>query len=457
MPSTIASAPLDGGAAHPRAAIAAYTTRFHAAVGTHHHVGSPLGAWLLLSLVAPAATGAERAAIEAALGCPIETARALATRLLDSPYRALRVGLALWHSPEVETPRFDAWRQGLPSTAECGPIPTPDEANAWVRAATDGQIHAFPVPITQLTRVLLTSALATRIKWSQPFEIASAQRLGASPWARTLRTVLYERCPGAIAHTEAAGLVGTQRAHSDDGLLVVSAIAEESVAPAAALAAAYEVAARECGVPSPAAFPSLFDLPSRGHAWEITESTYEAFAPDERQESAEVLLPSWRVDDHKVDLMSNPAFGFVPAAQALLAMLPPTTDGYDTRALQVARAQFDRYGFEAAAVSSLGAVETCTPSRESRFAGRRRVATVRFGRPFAVVAVAQAPGGLWQGVPVFSAWITTPTDADTAIPREDESALPTDSPYPTPVADRTPTPPRRGWNWRRYFGRGGTT
>jgi len=35
-------------------ALTAYAGRFHAAVGPRHHVASPLGAWLLLALVAAA-------------------------------------------------------------------------------------------------------------------------------------------------------------------------------------------------------------------------------------------------------------------------------------------------------------------------------------------------------------------------------------------------------------------
>jgi len=40
--------------------------------------------------------------------------------------------------------------------------------------------------------------------------------------------------------------------------------------------------------------------------------------------------------------------------------------------------------------------------------GRKRTATLRFGHPYA--AVARAIGGEWDGVPVFSAWITEPED-----------------------------------------------
>jgi hypothetical protein len=52
--------------------------------------------------------------------------------------------------------------------------------------------------------------------------------------------------------------------------------------------------------------------------------------------------------------------------------------------------------------------------------GIRRVATLRFGHPFAVVAVTvddvprrqDGPHTAWHGLPVFSAWITEPGEAE---------------------------------------------
>ena len=35
------------------ACVSGYAARLHAAIGTRHHVASPLGAWLLLALAGP--------------------------------------------------------------------------------------------------------------------------------------------------------------------------------------------------------------------------------------------------------------------------------------------------------------------------------------------------------------------------------------------------------------------
>ncbi len=122
------------------------------------------------------------------------------------------------------------------------------------------------------------------------------------------------------------------------------------------------------------------------------------------------VLPAWSADsEHDLD---RPGLGFDTAAAGLADLLRLV--GYRYEAKQSAMARYSRIGFEAAAVSGL-AVATgmaVTPVQ--------RVAELRFGHPFAVVAVsrdapheqdtATAVPAPWQGMPVFSAWITDPDD-----------------------------------------------
>jgi hypothetical protein len=42
---------------------------------------------------------------------------------------------------------------------------------------------------------------------------------------------------------------------------------------------------------------------------------------------------------------------------------------------------------------------------------RHRHAELRFGHPYAVVALVQDDTSPWQGLPVFSAWVTEPENA----------------------------------------------
>ena len=64
-----------------RDAVAGYSRRLHAVAGSGHHVASPLGAWLLLALCAPAAAGeaAARGPLGEVLGCDAKVAARLMT------------------------------------------------------------------------------------------------------------------------------------------------------------------------------------------------------------------------------------------------------------------------------------------------------------------------------------------------------------------------------------------
>src|SRR5262249_11744299 len=105
-----------------------------------------------------------------------------------------------------------------------------------------------------------------------------------------------------------------------------------------------------------------------------------------------------------------PRTGFAAAAGAL-GMGDPWT------AKQLAMARYTRLGFEAAAVTAMGfALSARTP-------GLMRMGELRFGHPYAVIAVAaRHPGAArdgaghwperWNGVPVFSAWVAKPSEAE---------------------------------------------
>jgi hypothetical protein len=118
------------------------------------------------------------------------------------------------------------------------------------------------------------------------------------------------------------------------------------------------------------------------------------------------VLPAWTARSSHP--LRHPDLGF-PAVKNALA---PGPDPWQAR--QAAMARYSRTGFEAAAVSAFGVALSMRP-RSSR-----RVAELRFGHPYAVVAVAvdadadqagQDGGGPWHGVPVFSAWVAEPEDA----------------------------------------------
>ena len=382
-----------------RALVARYASAFNEALaGDAHTVTSPLGAWLLLALVAPAARGDERAELERLLGTSADDARDRAAALLENPHPAVAAALAAWYRREFLRPEFDAWLATLPSVTEHGPMPTQDDADTWAKRATMDIIERFPIELTPDTAIVLANALATKVSWERPFDAVAASELGGA-WSADLTRAL--RAPDAhtkyIAPTEAADLVGVHIGRAREGIAVASVIAAEELEPADVHRAAHEIAA---GLP-PA---SLFDLPlGDGPAWTMREETLarEIGAPNEE---VHAWLPAWSADgDH--DLQAQPGLGFPAAIGALSAFLREP-DGAEAK--QVAKARYSREGFEAAAITAIAMrMSTVIPTTERATV---RTAEIRFNRPYAVVAwaVGDPP---WDGVPLFSAWITRPADA----------------------------------------------
>lgn len=362
--------------------IARYATAFHRAVGDVHHVASPLGAWLILALAAPAAHGPVRDELADVLGTSPEHARDVAAALLAKPHAAVASAAAVWRDASVITP-LQAWLDGLPDAVEVGGIPSAAAANQWASSHTLGLIEQFPLEIRPDTVLVLASALATRVEWEQHFEVVPSAQL-RSQWAERVAHVLRS-VPQHDAYIASSpvGDVAVHTARSADGLEVTSLIAAPDVPAAEALAAAHGSLQRR----------SLFDLPLGDHPlWTIEE------ARGRRSERCIAVLPTWSAESEHALL--RPELGFPAVARALAELLP--TRRHDLDAKQKALARYTRTGFEAAAVT--GMMMTTALVTE----GRQRTATLRFGHPYAVVA--RASGGEWDGVPVFSAWVTEPEE-----------------------------------------------
>ncbi|NHO81878.1 hypothetical protein [Micromonospora sp. CMU55-4] len=392
------------------APLARYAERLHRAAGDTHHVASPLGAWLLLALTGPAATGDARAALAEALDADPDDAAAEARALLAAPHPMVAAATALWE--RAPAPELAAWRAALPENTERGPLPDQATLDGWARERTGGLIDSFPVDVTPDTLLLLANALATRVSWADPFDTVPGTELGAdSAWSgrlsRVLRTPPFgHRC--WVAATDRAGDVAAHAVPArtgDDGagMLVVSVAAAPDVPAVDVLAAAQELASAAALLPD--AMPgrrSLFDLPlGETPLWTLREEPTRTYADDGREERATAVLPCWSAQSRH-DL-ATPGFGFDAAARALGELLGLTGPGFD--AAQSAVARFGRYGFEAAAVTAFGRATALPPE------GVARVAELRFGHPYAVVAVTTDPaGGPWHALPVYSAWVADPEE-----------------------------------------------
>lgn len=177
-----------------------YAQRVYPAVLAQHDAGSvcsPLGVWLLLAACASAAGGEDRRS----LGCPADEAAELLAAFMATPPPGLKAALALWVSVGDAGQEVRDWARSLPSALETGAIPTQEEAAAWAKRTTDGLIDRFPMQIDARTRLVLASALATKVSWSVPLDVVpAAEHLGeSSPWRGQVEHVLWDDRPELIA------------------------------------------------------------------------------------------------------------------------------------------------------------------------------------------------------------------------------------------------------------------
>jgi hypothetical protein len=346
-------------------------------------------------------------------------AAALAATLLGSRHPLVGAGAAVWTRPQTKAEALAGWMAGLPAGVERGDLPTPAQLDAWAKECTLGLIVKFPqLPPGPL--LVLVNALATKVLWDHSFELAPARDLGAaSPWVGRLNRVLRTPRGGShtqfVAATERAGDVAVHTARAGNGLAVTSVIAAPGVSPSDVFAVAYDLAT-VIACRGHVARRSLFDLPlGDGPLWTLTEEPIMTTADDGREERCTAVLPAWSA--RSVHSLRADTLGFPAAAAALFEILGPEVRKYT--ACQSVLATYSRIGFEAAAITSFKVMSRPARTR----AGVLRVAELRFGHPYAVVAVAtddrsrplisaSQTNGPWHGVPVFSAWVATPTDAN---------------------------------------------
>lgn len=397
-------------------AVARYAATVHAAAPAAHHVVSPLGAWLVLALAASAADPGEvPAPLAEALGMPPEDATRLAGALLDAPHPAVASAVGLWWRHDVVTDRLTAYLARLPRGATREPLTDQARLDAWTRDHTLGLVDRFPVQLRRDLLLVLASALATRVRWRELFDLVPAAELAdGGPFASAVTSALrsVRGHDVRLVRTRAAGVVGAHVAASADGLAVVSVLAAPDADRAGALAAAHEVAVglRDGAIGD---HLSLFDLPAgAGDVGEIVEDS--VLAGRSPRERGVAVLPSWRARS-EVDLLDGPAApGFAAAGEALADLLPPARTVLEAR--QVALASYTREGFEAAAVTAVGVRMAAVVSATEV---PRRTLHLRFDRPYAVVAVAVRPEPEvaaavdegWYGLPVFSAWVAEPAES----------------------------------------------
>lgn len=356
----------------PLSLAAAEAVRTYAAI-TRSALGSAeapvisyAGLWLLLASLAPAA----ETETDEILGLNRADARAAALALLEAPHPTIGAAVAGWLREGVELTK------GLPIVLD----PLPDQAglDAWADEHTRGLIKEFPLEIDAQTLLVLASALVVTPRWSEQLEEGDDGLL------------LLEDGFQAVVATEAAGPVAVASPPSEDGISVYSVIAEEGVSADDVWRAADEIVRR---IDAGEVHDRTFDAAGveTGHAWTVREVTTFGSAPSDRWRSH---LPEWSAEDRH-DLSAAP--GVAEIARGVMAAVAEETEAV---CIQKAVASFDREGFKAAAVTGMMVRAAAAAPRETKV----RQIDLRFDRPHAVVAVAR--GGAWEGIPLFSSWVT---------------------------------------------------
>ncbi len=394
-------------------------------------VSSPLTIWLLLAACASAASGELLSEIEAALGCSAADASQHLKGFLTRPPSALSSAMALWVRAQDHSTALVNWSADLPDEVERGPIPSQSAANEWVDRMTQGMITTFPADVSR-GWLWLVSTMAAKVRWQRSFEVgAAAEHLrDTSPWRDRLTRVLldpYPPGPMMLATTASAGVVATHIAIAVDDLAVLSVAADPSVARPDVVAAAYEMASllREDRLPS--ARCSLFDVPiGQGHSWDVTEEKVPTRTAGERSESiTQAVLVAWSARG-ELDLRATELFGVEPALASLFRLVGPHPEGDDALAIQSTAASYSTLGFEAADAAIMGMIVGHTGDPVLPEWGVERHASLYFDHPHAALAIngtssdfSRARAGHTEsfGLPLFSAWVEEPEDADEVASR----------------------------------------
>ena len=187
----------------PASLIARYARTLGDVIGDGHHVSSPLGAWLLLALCAPAAQGQDAAKLAGVLGAEPGPAAALAGELLSEPHPLVAAAAAVWSAPGAAN---RAWLTSLPAPVTQGELPDQATVDRWAREHSFGLIDRFPLLVDAETYLLLATALATKVSWVSPFDLRPGTALGGS-WRldQVLASPDHPSHTAFIAGTRSAG------------------------------------------------------------------------------------------------------------------------------------------------------------------------------------------------------------------------------------------------------------
>ncbi|MEW5531245.1 serpin family protein [Streptomyces virginiae] len=365
-------------------------------------VFSSAGVWPLLAHLADGAEGAARAELSEALGLPAGQAAAAARELLAAmgTVRGLDTALGLWTKRTLELRQ--EWEAGLPADAHGvltgDPVADHGALDAWAVKRTGGLIDRMPVKLTEDTQMVLASALAMRTRWLSPFHEVELHT-AYEPWATRPRlglrrsSTVLDRV--GVAETP-GGYVTELKVLGNDALDVHLLLGEEGMQPGQVLGAGVDLLAGRCAVVPGPRLP--FGNVGPGLRVERVRRTRP------RPPSLEVTTVAYDVNASHDLLQLHRLFGLTAARDTSRGHFPGIS-GFPLgigSAEQTTMAKFGALGFEAAAVTTFGAVGAGIP--DLRYVSTRISAA--FDRPFGFLALHRH-----TRLVLTAGWVTDPLPA----------------------------------------------
>lgn len=329
----------------------ALTRRWVDGIGTGESVAvSGAGVWPLLAYLAPAADGAGREELTAAVGLSADDAAAAASSLVDLLGSApgLRAAIRAWVRPGLDLRA--QWRDSLPPGA-VGLLGEQAQLDAWVREQTGGLLDRMPLSVDPETLLVLASALVARTRWVEPFDdgMLVVAPAAAGPWAGRRLAGLFRTSADRdrlAVYKAAAGPVTVLTVEGTDGIDVDLAVGLPDAQAGAVICAALDASSA---------------VPARRGSQLIEGDTAPGVTVDRGwsyDDSPQLLvgLPRFTVTSSHDLLAHADVFGLGTVSDLSRQRLPGVSDfplGVGAAA-QDLTASFTADGFEAAVATAFG-------------------------------------------------------------------------------------------------------
>lgn len=369
------------------------TARWCTRCGDGDFVLSGAGLWPLLALLASAADDQARAELDEALDWPASAAVPNALELIDilRSGESTTAALGVWTRDGI--PLHDDWASQLPKGV-IGTLTDQAALDRWAAEGTDGLIEKFPLQLNPDILMVLASALATRVKWVEPFD--SRRRNGDrrepgepdQQWLSRTTNDLY--CAAVIDRAVTRVVV------EGDGDVDVHLLLGDHE-PAEVLATGLRALAGD-------ALPIHAGISDRDGPGLTVRRVRSAYPRDVLR----LELPSFEIKSRHDLMKEADLFGLRSLSDPGVSHLPLLSPVplFVSQGVQDVLARFFAEGFEAAAVTAFGIALGGLPP-EDRY--EVKYVHVTLDRPFGFLAV-HRPSGL----AVVAGWVSSPFEGDAA-------------------------------------------